>query len=124
MLASKVRAFEISTGRPTKKHNGQIVLNVANGDREIRRLFVGLRTSWWAWLDDEDSAFQGVGWFLLDEKDGIDVETINEASKAVDETGVVRGWATGLVLWKNEGDQWSRVSEFGFARDGVGEGLK
>jgi hypothetical protein len=121
LLANKVRAFKISTGQPTKKHNGQIILSVAMGEREIRRLFVGLRTSWWTWLDDEDRAFQGVGWFLMDEKDNIEAERIREASRAVDETGEVIGWATGLCLWKNEGGMWEKLSEFGFTSDGVGE---
>jgi hypothetical protein len=118
LLANKVRAFRISTGQPTKKHNGQIVLSVAMGEREIRRLFVGLRTSWWTWLEDEDRAFQGVGWFLLDEKDQVEVEKINDASRIVNEAGEVKGWATGLCLWRKEGEVWKKTSEFGFASDG------
>jgi hypothetical protein len=118
LLANKVRAFELSTGQPTKKHNGQIVLSVAMGEREIRRLFVGLRTSWWTWLEEEDRAFQGVGWFLLDEKDQVEVEKIKNASRIVDEAGEIKGWATGMCLWRKEGEVWEKVRDFGFASDG------
>lgn len=117
LLADKMKAFEVSTGAPTKRHDGQIMLSVSQGEREIRRLFVSLRTNWWTLLSDADRAYQGVGWPLFNDNDNIDIGTIDETSRAIHEMGVVRGWATGLCLWKMREGEWVVEKEYTFARD-------
>lgn len=119
LLSDKIKAFKLSTGTPTKKQNGQILLSVSQGEREIHRLFVSLRTKWWTLLPSEDRAYQGIGWPLLNEKDDIDIERIDEMARAIREVGVVCGWATGFCLWKKrKGGEWVVEKEFLFERDG------
>lgn len=117
LLADKIKAFEVSTGAPTKRHDGQIMLSVAQGEREIRRLFVSLRTNWWTLLSDADRAYQGVGWPLFNDSDNIDIGTVDETSRAINEMGVVRGWATGVCLWKMREGTWVVEKEYTFTRD-------
>ncbi|TLD21811.1 Vacuolar protein sorting-associated protein 13 [Venturia nashicola] len=117
LLADKIKAFEVSTGRPTKTHTGQILLGVSQGEREIRRLFVSLRTNWWTLLNEDDRAYQGVGWSLFNDRDRVDIGSVDEIERAIRDAGEVRGWATGLCLWKKREEGWVVEKEFGFQVD-------
>ncbi|QDS75178.1 hypothetical protein FKW77_008459 [Venturia effusa] len=117
LLSDRMKAFEVSTGSPRKTHTGQIHLSVSQGEREIRRLFASLRTGWWTFLSDSDRTYQGVGWPLFDVRDDIDTRVIDDISKALGQMGEVKGWATGLCLWRKEREAWVVAKEYHFASD-------
>lgn len=58
-----------------------------------------------------------MGWSLFNDKDDIDVGSIDKLERAIGETGEVKGWATGLCLWKRGEEGWVVEKEFGFMRD-------
>lgn len=117
LLSDQIKAFELSTGTPTKTHTGQTLLGLSQGEREIRRLFVALRTSWWTLLNGDDRAYQGVGWPLFNDKDEVDVATVHNMEREIREAGEVKGWASGMCLWRKKEGIWEVEQEFGFKRD-------
>jgi len=112
-LAQRMCRFELSNGKIARNRSGEVVVGLSMGEKEIRRMFVSLRTTWWDWLSEDDKSFNGMGWFVLGENEpGVD----KIVGKVQD--GGMRGWATGLCLWEKVGVEWCKVREFGFTSNG------
>lgn len=118
-LSRRIKCFEVSTGRVFKMRRG-VAINVGAGEKEIKRVFLSLRSNWCDWLSDQDKSMKA-HWTVQNKEE--DSERVEDAFKDVQLSPGIRGQALGLVLWRYETDgTWLYEKEFGF--QGANEGEK
>jgi len=109
-LTQQTPQFEISSGRVQRMRKG-VLVNLRDGDAEVRYLFDTLRDNFYEWLIEQDKSCKA-HWTIQNKEE--DQDRVDEAYWDTYRTGSCLGWATGLVLWNYNDGHWVKEKEFEF----------
>jgi 2'-5' RNA ligase len=110
-LSARTRCFDITTGHVLKRRNG-VAVGLGQGEEDVKKVFGLVKDQFLECLSQQDRSFKA-HWTVMNKED--DSRRVEDAFRDVEGTGVVKGVARGLVLWRYEKNgTWSFEREFGF----------
>jgi 2'-5' RNA ligase len=110
-LSRQTSCFVINSGDVLKRRNG-VAIGLGQGEEEIKKVFGEVRDQFLECLSMQDRSLKAHWTVMNKEEDG---KRVDEAYQDVESAGVVKGIASGLILWRYEKNgTWSFEREFEF----------